>query len=289
MKLQRVLDSLDDIPEDLHENYEKADGKFHLTLMKGHVPEKDQDQFVELKGALDKQRNDTKSASKQFQDLTSSIEALGGLETLKELIDQKADDERSNLEKKGQYDQLLDQVKKEHGLEIEKRDRVVAGLRTRLDREKRGREVMEAIAKHDANPTLLQPILMQATRLAGEMEGDDDLRVEVVVDDVPLVDGEGQPLTVEGYVQRLREDEAYAGAFKGSGSTGGGGSGDRPPGGGGGGGGNGGGIPPELTDFRRNGASALQRVAALKALATQLGVTALDDPKVADAYAALPE
>ena len=273
MKLAQVMDTLDGIPEELHENYEKSDdGKFTLTLLKGLVSEGDQDTYDALRGAIEKERTDKRSEATKRRELETAIETLGGIEAIKELRAQQEDAERTNLEKKGQYDTLLNQVKEEHSRELDKATAKNAVLTARLDREIRGRQVMEAIAKHGGNPNLLQPILMQATKLAGQDDDNGDLRVEIFKDDVMLVDGEGRSLTVEGYVERLRADEAYAGAFKGTGNSGGGGEGGgggKPPAGGGDGGG--GGIPPELASLTRGNMTPRQKVDIQNALTDKHG------------------
>lgn len=287
MQLQRELENLDDLPEDLHENYEKGEnGKFKLKLVKDLVPKGDEDQYVELRGALDNERKATAKGKEQLRELMGSLDALGGIDSLKDLVQAQADAEKSNLEKKGEYDKLLDQVKAENQSAITAKDETIKGLTARLDREIRGRQVAEAIASNEGNPNLLQPILMQATKLVGDPAAGEELRVEVHQGGTPLVDGEGKLLSVQAYVERLRQDDAYAGAFKGTGNTGGGGSGDPLPGGGPGGGGNGGGIPPELANFRRNTATPRQKVAMHAHLKTVHG----DDQKAHDnAYFALPE
>ena len=287
MQLQPVEESLDNLPEEIHENYErKEDGKFYLKLVAGLVPEKDQDQFNELKGAIDNERKLTGEANRQLRELVGSIEAMGGLDALKELKELEADRTRSNLEKKGEYEKLLDQVRAEHQTDLASRDATIESLKTRLDREIRGRQVVEAISAAEGNPNLLQPILMQKTKLVGDPAAGEELRVEIHENGTPLVDGEGQLLSVKAYVDRLRQDEAYAGAFKGTGNSGGGGGGPDDPPGGGGGGGDGGGIPPELQNFRRSTCTNVQKVKMLRHLEKVHGG---DQGKIDAAYFALPE
>ncbi len=287
MKLQRELESLDDLPEEIHENYEKGEnGKFMLKLVEGLVPAKDQDTFDELKGALDNERKLTTDTNRKLRELVGSIEALGGLDALKELKGAESDRQKSNLEKKGEYDRLLDQVKAEHLTEIEKLTSSINGLKKRLDREIRGRQIAEAISELEGNPNLLQPILMSKTTLVGDAAAGEELRVEIQEDGVAQVDGDGKLLTVKGYVERLRSDDAYAGAFKGTGGTGGGGSGETPPKGGPGPKGGGDGMPPELANFRRSTCTNRQKVDMLRHLEK---VHNGNQPAIDSAYLALPE
>ena len=288
MKLATTLDSLDDLAEDLHENYEQGeDGKFHLTLVKGLVPEKDQDTFEELKGVIEKERNANRETQKQLRDLTTAVEGLGGIEGIKELKDAEAERNRTQLEKKGEWDALRAQMVDEHQGELAKKDETIRGLTERLDREIRGRAIAEAIAAAEGNPNLLQPILLDRAKLVGDPTKGEDLRIEIHDGGTPLVDGDGNLLGVKAYVERLKEDDNFKGAFKGTGNSGGGASGDgaAPGGGSGSGGANGGGIPPELANFRRSTATPQEKVKMLRHLET------LHDSQAAidNAYMALPE
>lgn len=287
MQLKPTLDSLDDLPEELRENYEKGeDGKFKLTLVKDLVPKGNEDQYTELRGALDNERKASAEQKRQLRELASSIDAMGGIDALKELQERQAEAERTNLEKKGDYDRLLDQVKAEHSTALQKKDEALLSMRERLDREIRGRQVAEAIAANEGNPNLLQPILMQRTKLVGDPTAGEDLRVEVQDGGVAQVDGEGKLLSVAAYVERLRQDEAFAGAFKGTGNSGGGGAGGDGGKGGSGPGGNGGGMPAELANFRRGTATALQKVRMHRHLES---LHPGDQRAKDDAYFALPE
>lgn len=288
MKLQPELDNLDDLDESLHENYAKGEnGKFQLTLVAGLVPAGNQDTYDELKGALDNERKAKAEQQRQLRELTSSVEAMGGLDALKEQMEASADAARANLEKKGEWETLREQMNTEHQVDLGKKDETIKGLRDRLDREIRGRQVAEAIAKFEGNPNLLQPILMQATKLVGDPAAGEELRVEIQEGGVVQVDGEGNQLSVMAYVERLRENDAFAGAFKGTGNTGGGGAGgEGGEGGSGGGGGGGGGIPPELANFRRSTATNRQKVDMRRWLEKQ---HPKDQKAQDDAYFKLPE
>ena len=80
-----------------------------------------------------------------------------------------------------------------------------------------------------------------------------------IVDDAdnPRINGDGKYLTVSDYVRELRENETFAGAFTGAGSSGGG----TPPGAGQGSGSQKGGIPSNL---KRGSMTPKEKVAFIK-------------------------
>jgi len=290
MPLVAVVESLEEVAEDVRDEYAPTDdGKFKLKLLDGLVPEKDADTFEELRGALTKERGDLRAAKEEHRTLLTSIESLGGLDGLKELVEAAKEGERTNLEKKGEYDALLQQVRDENATVVAKKDEVIAGLRTRLDKEIRGRQVMEAISTAEGNPHLLQSQVMGAARLEGE-DGSDELSVRVYDPEtnVMLVDKDGQPLSVQGYVERLKTDERFAPAFKGSGHSGGGaptdgdGETSKPDGEGEGAGA---GAPVDLATVRRSSLDAASRVKVIRYLQEQNGG---DYSKAEEAFFALP-
>lgn len=69
-----------------------------------------------------------------------------------------------------------------------------------------------AIAKHKGNPDLLMPIIERAARM---VEDGDDVSLRVIgPDGEPLMNGKGQYLDVEGFVQKLSTDQRYEAAFE---------------------------------------------------------------------------
>ena len=244
MALKKLLDSLEGLSEELAKEYTKGDdGKYRLTV-------DGDDDYQELRGALSKERSDRKKEADERRKLVSRLEALGGIEALEEFDAERRELERKNLEKKGDYDKLLDQVKTEHSKELAKRDDAIKGLEGRLDQATRGKAIAEAVAKHGGNPALLAPILHQASSLKRLDSG--EYEVQITVDGTVQVDKDGRSLSIEGYVERLKANADYAAAFKGSGASGGGGSGTPPPNGSGDGGRGEGGVLPELAGIKRS-------------------------------------
>ena len=62
MKLETTLETLDDLPEELRENYvEGEDGKYRLGVLDGFVPKDKLEDTSGLKSALQKERENAKS------------------------------------------------------------------------------------------------------------------------------------------------------------------------------------------------------------------------------------
>jgi hypothetical protein len=311
MALKKIIDSLDEVDEEDREKYlEQEDGRF---MLKAKYREDDggdggggggtsltpeeiadlQDHNRRQQKALETEREERRKLERQLRGVTAKIDELGGLDTISERITEAQELEQKRLEKKGEWETLRIQMQEQHQSELAKKDKTIQQLRGVIDREMRGRAVAEAISKANGNPNLLKPILLEKTRLVGDPEAGEDLRVEIMEGDTPLVDADGNRLTISGYVTRLRENEEYAGAFKGTGNSGGGGGGtDAGAGAGGGGGGgaprNGGGIPPELANLKRSEMTPRQKIDVQNSLAEKLQ-TSRDDPKVMNEYLQIPE
>lgn len=80
MAYKAILDSLDDIPEHLHELYTERNGKFELTGFEGIRTQADVDR---LQSSLTKERNDHKSA----KDKLGVFASLGDLDEVRTKLD----------------------------------------------------------------------------------------------------------------------------------------------------------------------------------------------------------
>jgi len=89
-------------------------------------------------------------------------------------------------------------------------------------------------------------------------------------------------------VKRLRSDDSFAGAFKGTGNSGGGGGGDGAAGDSRNGGGKpkGGGIPPELANLTRSQMTPRQKIDIQRALTQKHGG---DQDAALNEYLSIPE
>lgn len=99
MALKLVLDTVDDLPEDVRKEYKEKDGKFHLDVDGGIKTNED---VTRLSGALQKERKDhgeTKNKLTPFLSLGDVVEVqaqLARIPELETLAEGKVDDKKIN-------------------------------------------------------------------------------------------------------------------------------------------------------------------------------------------------
>lgn len=256
MPLQATLDSLDALPEEFHEDYEKGDDeKYHLKLLGNYVPKDQVEDVSGLKSALQKERENNKTLSKTKRELE---EQYGGIDPeeyarLKEL---EAHEEERKAEKKGEWDKLKLQMTEKHNEELGKRTERENKLLAALERKTIDADAIAALNEFKGNVTLLLPHVKGHVRMVEE----DGAFVARVVDDQgnPRVNGEGNFLTVRELVSEMRDQDTYAKAFENTVASGGG----TPPGGSGGNGAGKKGVIPE--GLKRGGMTTKDKVAFIR-------------------------
>jgi len=240
MPLQATIDSLEGLSEEIAEEYEPLEtGGYKLKILSGYVPESDVENVGGLKSALEKERENVANLKRKTKSLEDKF---GGIDTeeYRTLKEQQREAEEREAEKKGEWEQLKQQMRDQHNEQIAEKDRETARVKQELERHLIDAQATEAINGENGNVTLLLPHVKALVKLKEE---DGVFKAQVVdATGTSRVDAEGNPLTIKALVSEMRTQEVYAGAFKGTGSAGGG----TPPGDGGEGNdaANGGGNPP---------------------------------------------
>lgn len=217
MPLKYRVKSLDEVPEALRDQYvAQSDGHFHL----------------EVEGVVDKARVDefrTNNVNLK-RDLDKLASALGGRSTedVTRLLAAAEERERTESERRGEYDKLLVTLKTQHATELSAA-RAETERRTRSAHEaERRRAAMEAIADEKGNSTLLLNNVLARLGVSETVEGD-LVRYDVHVVDAagkPIIkDGQGATLSPRDYVKSLKELPEYQPAFPGTGASGSGANG----------------------------------------------------------------
>ena len=221
MPLKFTVDALDDIPEELREQYVEDNGKFRLALEGYEDP-------AGLKSALEKERKAAREASKQAK----AWEAIGKTpDEISELLEAQRKAEEDKAKKEGNLEKIKEAMLKEHQTEVAKYKGAADKLRNQLDRHMVDAAATQAIAAAKGIPALLLPHVKAAVRVLEE----DGNFVTRVVDDAgnPRVNGKGDYLTIADLVSEMRNSDIFGRAFEGTGTTGGGASGSKPNGTGG--------------------------------------------------------
>lgn len=211
MPLAVKLDSLDELPEQLHDLYEKGDdGKFHLTPPEGFVSADEIEDTSGLKSALQKEREAARENAKKLKAVQEKYAGFD-LEEYNKLKDAEKSAEQRKLEEAGEFEKIKEQMREQHTADLAQKDQEIARLRGELEREKIDSKVVEAISKAEGNVELLKPHVRSRLQL------DTDTLDMVVLDSdgkTPKVDGDGNPVTIEALVGEMRDQPTFAGAFK---------------------------------------------------------------------------
>jgi DNA-directed RNA polymerase subunit F len=230
MALKAVLDTIDDLSDDLKSHYQQSeDGKFMLSVepVGGFALE----DVTGLKTALGQERTTRQNLEKQvvkFKDIDpdKAREALEKLEELAEIDPAKEADKIANTKFEAAKAQLLEK----HTSEITTRDERINGLTGTIDKLLREQRATMALAEAKGAVDLLLPHVLASTRTVEKEPG--RFEVEVIDKDGNVrIDGKGNNMDIKGLVAEMRQSEAFGRAFDGTGHSG---SGKQPGGGTGG-------------------------------------------------------
>jgi hypothetical protein len=219
MELKATLETIDELPQELRDLYTETDNGYRLKLLQDYVPADKVEDVGGLKNALTQERENRKKFERKLRDMEQRYGDID-LNQYQKLVEEHERMEQEKLERKGEYDKLLQQVKDQHAKELADRESQASALRKALDRNLVDREAALVCNELKGNATLLMPHIRSLTKVVEE-DGEFSVRVVDAAGD-PRVNGEGQPLSIKELVSEMRSQDTYAGAFAGSGSSGGG-------------------------------------------------------------------
>lgn len=261
MPLEAHVSSLEGMSSEVAELYtEKEGGGYQLKILENYVPAEKVEDVGGLKSALRKERENVSKLTGKLKSLEDKFSGID-LEEIQELKRQREEQQEAEAERKGEWEKLKEQMRTKHTEGMQAKDAEIARLKKELERHLIDAEATAAINSVDGNVTLLQPHVKSLVRLIEE----DGTFKPMVVDatGTPRVDADGNPLSIKALVSEMRNQDAYKGAFRGTGQHGGG----TPPADGGEGNpnANGGGKPPtQIEGMRRSSMSPRQKVDFIK-------------------------
>jgi len=241
MGLKTFVENLDSVDDSVKGFYKESDngylldaepvGDYELTNTKG------------LKSALEKERANVKELSKKTSDFADldpqkAREAISKVEAMKDwkpedkveaMKDWKPEDKVKELvnQRLAEQKALLDKDLMKERTEKEE-------LFKQVDITLRQSEAQKVLSELKGNATLLMPHILSQTQTVKNADGSYS---SVVVDAAgnPRVGGnDGSNMTIRQLVENMYADDAYAGAFEGSGNSGTGATGNTNRGAGGG-------------------------------------------------------
>lgn len=233
MALKAIVESLEGLSEDVAAEYsQREDGKFQLQV--DAIGGLELADTAGLKSALQKERQsvaDLKGEVKKYGDLDpdAAREALTKVEQLGEMTPT----EKVEQQIRTRTEKLVAQ----HNADKATLEKTIDGLKGQLSANLIDVAATAALNELGGNVRLLLPHVRGMTRMR---QTDDGRFVAEVLDENGQVeiDGQGNPLTIPKLVEKMKSDDTFAPAFKGSGATGSGAGGSGGNTGGTGGGGN---------------------------------------------------
>lgn len=225
MAIEKVVEDINTVDEDLRGFYEEKDGKFHLQDISG------------LKNALTHTRNELKTA-KEIAKKVSGWEKLGKTpEEIEALLAAEAERETKKLQDKGDFETLLNQHKSNWQKDLDKANSAVDFWKNKYQNADRSNNFVSELTKAEATVEgldLLPSIL--SDRVSYSIDGD-KITVKILSADktTPMAGSGADGLAT--FADLVKEAKTkYPSLFKGNGHSGSGASdtgrkdGSNPPG-----------------------------------------------------------
>jgi hypothetical protein len=202
MQLKHVIDTLDGLDQAIAQCYRQLEnGKYALQT----------DENLEIKAALAKEREYSKSLKRQYADLDPDEYAR--------LKDDAARREAEYAKRRGDFEKLEKQMAARHQEEIGKYKAELDAIRRERAEAFLGSEIASAIASANGIPEILEPIIARQVK-AVERDGKLGLSVTDGGGQPRIKDGAGSPFTISDLVSELRANPTFGPAFRGSGASG---------------------------------------------------------------------
>ena len=250
LKLKIDKAAWEGLEEGFRELYTEKDGEYILGV-------EGLEDTSGLKSALEKERADRAKYEKDVKEWAKFGKTR---EEIQKLIEQAAEAERKELERKGEWDKLREQLVQKHTAELEAKNKELAEKDKAISAYLIDSRATEAIAKNDGNARLLLPHVKGRCRVVNE-NGKYSVQVLTPDGSAPMVDSSGNPLSIEDFVKSMRDDEDFQSAFKAKGGTG---SGSK---------GGGAGAPGKPHTISRADARAHRKYLAAKEAAEKAGAS----------------
>lgn len=222
MALKALLESLDGLSEDVKAEYTETDGgKFRLEVeaVDGLALE-DVKGLKSTLGKMKRRADDADVKLRAFGDLdpVRAAEAMAQIGELAGLDTVAAADKRAALKVAA----LKRQIGEKHAAELKTAGDRIDGLTAQLATVMIDQAATKAIGDRKGSIDLLLPHVRALSRLRTDDDG--ALYVEVVDENgIPRIgDSNGGAMTIDQFVESMRQSDLFARAFDGSGASGGG-------------------------------------------------------------------
>lgn len=188
--------------------------------------------MIAERDALKANRDEVLKEAKSAKEKLKNYDGVDPVE-FKRLKDEAAAAEAKKLAAEGDFNALKKQLVDAHTVELAAKDTRAGKLEKSLNKHLVEAKLAAALAKADADPSMIGLLMLEGQRHVRVRETDDGFE-EYVSDDAGnprVADGKGTAMDVDTFVAQTLKT-TYPGAFKGTGSSGGGASKSNAGGGG---------------------------------------------------------
>lgn len=218
--MSEAAENLEDENLEYEENYEEQESQ------DDNEPEAiSKEEYEKLKEEFDRTRQYLEKANKEAKNYRLKAkeyeEAGMSPEEIKELREKQQKAKEKELERKGEWEKLKSQLQDQFESEKQQYEQKLQQMQSTLEKNLIQKEVTSAISNHDGITSLLRPHVESAVQLVEEEDGNMVPRV-VDTDGSPKFNNKGDYMTVDEYVESLKQHEDFGVAFKGRGQSGGG-------------------------------------------------------------------
>lgn len=228
MDWKTTVASLDEVPEQYRSFYSREGDEGDYTLADEGISSL-LNSIKNLNTTVRNIRNESKGATT----LAGSLKAAG-FETWDD-VKARLDELETEANKAAGAEDRVARVKQDleasHAVKLQEKDQRLSLLESKLGEQIVGRATLEAITEEKGKPKLLSPIVERRIKMVEE-DGEFVARV-IGPDGQPMLDGQGNYLSIRGYVSKLKADPDYGDAFEASGNNGTGSNPSSPKGTGG--------------------------------------------------------
>lgn len=226
--IQAIVDDIESVDESLRDAYAPMEsGGFRLKALEGFVAEDqvtEHDSVLNLKKTMQKERERANDLEKKIKGLEGNTVTEEEKKELADLRAAKAKVEEDRRRREGEFDKWREDIKGAHAKEIEgivgERDQ----LRRAICEDAVSLQISGACNELKGRAKILEPVIRQSVQSEFNPETG---RVEISIldaDGTKILDEDGKPLSIMGFVQRLSKDPEYAELFESTQRSGGGSS-----------------------------------------------------------------
>jgi hypothetical protein len=234
MTIALFVDDIETVDESLREEYIQGDdGRYVLRGMAdtlaNYVKVDDIESHEKTQGlvsALDKERERAKTAERRARELEDQHHGMTEEEKkeLETLRTARAEAEERRRRQEGEFDKWREEIAEKHSAETKGLAEENVSLKGMIKEKEVSLQIESAMNEFGGRAQILEPLIRRYVKSEIDENG-----VSIAVTDAEgtrMLNGEGAPLSIRDYVERMSTDKEFGDLFKSNIKSGGGSDGD---------------------------------------------------------------